>query len=440
MHTNPRLIAARLIHSLIQHQGSISTLLPAAASELEERERPLLQQLVYGCCREFFRLQAIAERLLHQPLRQRDEDLLALILLGLYQLREMRIPAHAAISETVDCVDGLGKPRHRGLVNALLRRYQREREALDATLSRESDAFRYNHPSWMLDKLRHNWPDHWTQLIAENDHKGPMTLRVNEHLLTRDAMLSKLSDAGFDAYPGQLSRSTIYLHSPCDTARLPGFATGEISVQDEAAQLSADLLQLQPGQRVLDACAAPGGKLCHLLEREPALTQVIALELNPQRAERIRANLERQNLASRCDLRVADAASDEWWDGEAFDRILLDAPCSGSGVIRRNPDIKLLRRNEDLVPLASLQLQLLEALWRKLKPGGLLLYATCSVFPQENERVIERFSKLYSDLHVEPVPLDAGLDRTYGRQLFPQRDGHDGFFYACLRKQPSQGN
>ncbi|KAA0873778.1 16S rRNA (cytosine(967)-C(5))-methyltransferase RsmB [Nitrincola tapanii] len=435
-----RLQATKLIESLILGQGSLSSLLPPALTQVREEERPLLQQLCYGTLREFFRLEAIALHLLREPPRERDADVLALILIGLYQLREMRTATHAAVDETVKTARLLNKPWAKGLINALLRRYLREEDQLIAELHAESSTFRYNHPDWMLDKLRHNWPEHWQQLVWENDQRAPMTLRVNSRLTSRAAMLTKLQEAGIQAHLGAHSPTSIYLQTPCDVTQLPGFARGEISVQDEAAQLSAELLQLAPGQRVLDACAAPGGKLCHLLEKEENLAEVIALELNPKRAARINENLERLGLSDACHLILTDATQTDWWDGRPFDRILIDAPCSGSGVIRRNPDIKLLRLSEDLLALAKIQLSLLEALWPLLAPGGLLVYATCSIFPQENERVIERFCRQHADAEIDPIPLSLGVDRQGMRQIFPALDGPDGFFYARLRKgSPAEG-
>lgn len=240
--------------------------------------------------------------------------------------------------------------------------------------------------------------------------------------------------------PGQEAQSALLLNQAVNTDRIPGFASGAFSVQDEAAQFANQLLAPQPGQRVLDACAAPGGKLCHLLEANPELAEVVAVEMEPARMERLRDNLERLHLSHESVLHLGDAGAQDWWDGNAFDRILVDAPCSGSGVIRRNPDIKFLRRNEDLIPLADMQLRILENLWSMLKPGGRLLYATCSVFPQENERIIERFVKRHADARSLPVELNCGVERPFGRQLFPAAGGTDGFFYALLARQtPASG-
>lgn len=430
---NIRAQAAQVLAPLLGQHGSLKAHLPEALKQCPVEERPLLQQLCYGTLRELYRLNALAESLLQRPFREADLDLQALLLIGLYQLRSMRIPAHAAVNETVNAITDLNKPWARKLFNAVLRRYQREQQTLEQGLE-QHPGFRCNHPQWMIDKLSHNWPGQWQEILQQNDRQAPMTLRINKRLLTRDKALALLSEHSIDAYPGQFCDSAIYLEHAVDIARIPGFEQGYFSVQDEAAQLACELLACQPGDRVLDACAAPGGKLCHLLEANPQLGEVVAVEMEPARAERIRDNLARLHLASECLLHLGDASASSWWDGKLFDRILVDAPCSGTGVIRRNPDIKLLRRNEDIVALADMQLAILGNLWPMLKPGGRLVYATCSVFSQENERVIERFAKQHSDLQIEPIAADWGIQGHYGRQLFPQERGHDGFFYAVLTK------
>ncbi|WP_432697120.1 16S rRNA (cytosine(967)-C(5))-methyltransferase RsmB [Marinobacterium sp. YM272] len=430
---NIRVRAATLIASLLQQRGSLKTLLPEALDGCEPRDRPLLQQLCYGTLRDLYRLDAIAGRLLKRPFREQDEDLHALLLIGLYQLRSLRIPAHAAVSETVDGAEHFNKTWATKVLNAVLRRFQREQQQLEESLAQD-ETFQWNHPKWMIEKLRHNWPDHWQAILSANDLQGPMTLRVNKRLLTRDKAIELLNQQGIDVIPGRFSPQALTLSEARDTDEIPGFADGAFSVQDEAAQLANQLLDIQPGQRVLDACAAPGGKLCHLLEATAKHGDVVAVEMEPSRLERTRDNLERLRLSHECTLHLGDASAHDWWDGKPFDRILVDAPCSGTGVIRRNPDIKVLRQNEELLGLASLQLNILENLWGMLKPGGRLVYATCSVFPQENERIVQRFVKLHADASSVPVPLTCGIERPFGRQLFPVEGGHDGFFYAILTK------
>ncbi|WP_164498075.1 16S rRNA (cytosine(967)-C(5))-methyltransferase RsmB [Nitrincola tibetensis] len=432
---NVREAAAIVISHLIQQQGSLTTLLSDQFETISERDKALLQQLCYGTARDYYRLYAVAGRLLKQPCDQTDTDVLALILLGLYQLRDMRIPAHAAISETVSAISALGKPWAKGLINAILRRYQREGVDIEEKLAKTDESYAFNHPTWMIEKLRHNWPDHWQSLLHNNDIKGPLCLRINALKLTVGQWETQAQAQAIGYQSGHFSEHAIYLDEAMDVHLIPGFDEGHLSIQDEAAQLASALLELAPGQRVLDACAAPGGKLCHLLESEAELSDVIGLELNEGRIGRIYQNLERLGLQTRCQVLQGDASSQDWWDGQLFDRILLDTPCSGTGVIRRNPDIKILRQNENILHLAKLQLDILENLWQVLKVDGVLVYATCSVFPQENERIIERFCKLHSDAHHDPIKAEWGIERPYGRQLFPQTSSHDGFFYARLIKK-----
>ncbi|MBP0049940.1 16S rRNA (cytosine(967)-C(5))-methyltransferase RsmB [Marinobacterium sp. AK62] len=431
---NIRALAANVLAPLLRQHGSLSTHLPDALVHCPEQDRALLQQLCYGTMRELFRLERLAQHFLRKPFRTQDLDLQALLLIGLWQLRASRIPAHAALNETVSATEDLNKAWAGKLLNAILRRYQREHSEVEAELANDP-VFQWNHPQWFISKLMHNWPDHWQDILSANDTQAPMTLRVNKRLLTRKKALDRLSEAGLEAKACAYSPDGITLKKPADVAALPGFAEGALSVQDEAAQLAAGLLATEPGDRVLDACAAPGGKLCHLLEQNTQLKEVVAVELEPERARRIHDNLHRLGLQLECQVLTADATSHDWWDGQLFDRILVDAPCSATGVIRRHPDIKLLRQGEDIAALAGIQLGILTNLWGLLKPGGRLVYATCSIFSQENERIIERFLKQQPDARHQSIDADWGEARPYGRQLFPQVDGHDGFYYAVLNKQ-----
>ncbi|MDO6562354.1 16S rRNA (cytosine(967)-C(5))-methyltransferase RsmB [Amphritea sp. 1_MG-2023] len=431
---NIRAIAARALGPVIGRKESLNTALPRALQHCHENDRALLQQLCYGTMRSLPKLACLADKLLKKPFKPQDQDLYALVLLGFYQLLEMRVPAHAAISETVEAAAQLNKGWAKGLLNALLRTLQREQDTLFEQLS-EQPEFRYNHPQWMIAKLQHNWPDQWQEVVTQNNQQPPMTLRINKRKTNREAYLQQLHDADIAASATPYSNVGIQLASPVDVSILPGFEYGFVSVQDEAAQLSSTLLDLQPGQRVLDACAAPGGKLCHILEHEPDLAHVTAIELEESRASRIQENLLRLNLDA--DVIIDDAASHTWWDGAQYDRILVDAPCSAAGVIRRNPDIKHLRQSEDIKTLTEIQLSILENCWKLLKPSGRLLYATCSVFPQENERVVERFTKAHADACHLPIVAEWGIERPFGRQLFPQPQGHDGFYYAVLLKDQS---
>ncbi|WP_309544734.1 16S rRNA (cytosine(967)-C(5))-methyltransferase RsmB [Alkalilimnicola ehrlichii] len=320
-----------------------------------------------------------------------------------------------------------------GLINALLRRFLREQEALRAAVAADP-AIAYSHPRWLLQRLQKAWPEQWEEIVTANNAHPPMTLRVNARRGSRDAYLARLQEAGIEAVAHPLARDTVQLSAPVPVDRLPGFADGDVSVQDAAAQLAADLLAAPAGARVLDACAAPGGKACHVLERQPDLAELWAVDVDAARSERINENLTRLGLAA--NVVVADAAEPEaWWDGQGFERILIDAPCSGSGVIRRHPDIKWLRRDSDIAALAAIQKKLLLQLWPLLVPGGKLVYVTCSVFPEENDRQIREFVAATADARVEPLACsDWGAVQSCGVQLLPGRHNVDGFYYACLSK------
>lgn len=429
---NPRLAAARALAAVLQGKASLAGSLPQQLQQVSERDRALVRELALGTARWQPRLDILGAQFLDKPLRRSDQDVQALLLIGLYQLLHTRIPKHAAIGETVACAALLKKPWAKGLLNAVLRRAQREAEELLLQLEKDPVVLTA-HPRWLQKALKAHWPQHWLDICAANNLHPPMCLRVNRRQISRDDYLQQLQQAGIAAQPTTYSHSGIRLAQPCDVQQLPGFAAGWCSVQDEAAQLSAQLLDLQPGQRVLDACCAPGGKTCDILENEPELQSLLALDLEPERLQRVRENLERLQLTAR--LQAADASDTTgWWDGQPFDRILLDAPCSATGVIRRNPDIKLTRQSGDITELARLQGALLDALWPTLAPGGLLLYATCSVLPTENSEVIAAFLARTADAGEMPTALDCGLPQPCGRQLLPQPDGHDGFYYALLHK------
>ena len=429
---NPRLAAARALAAVLSGKASLNSSLPAQLDKVDERDRGLTQDLAFGTARWQPRLDLLAAQLLQKPFKAADADVQALLLVGLYQLFYTRIPAHAAIGETVGCADKLKKPWAKALLNAVLRRAQREGQELLASMERDP-VVRTAHPRWLQKSLKAFWPEQWEAICAANNAHPPMILRVNRRHHSRDAYLALLAEAGIGASACQYSRDGIVLAEACDVRGLPGFAEGWVSVQDEAAQLSADLLELAPGQRVLDACCAPGGKTCHLLEAEAGLAQMVAIDLEAKRLTRVRENLERLQLDAEliaCDAR--DTAS--WWDGKPFQRILLDAPCSATGVIRRPPDIKLTRQADDIPALAALQGELLDALWPTLEVGGMLLYATCSSLPTENTEVIAAFLARTPGARELDLATEAGLRQPHGRQLLAQEGGHDGFYYAKLIK------
>lgn len=431
---NPRLAAARALTAVLSGKASLGSSLPPQLDKVEHHDRALAQDLAFGAARWQPRLQLLAEKLLEKPFKAADKDMEALLLIGLYQLLHSRIPEHAAIGETVGCAGALKKPWAKGLLNAVLRRAQREHEAIFAELDRDP-VLHTAHPRWLQKQLKAFWPEHWQAICAANNAHPPLILRVNRRHGSRDEYLAELRSAGFEAVPCTYSRDGVRLLQPCDVTTLPGFREGRVSVQDEAAQLAADLLELAPDQRVLDACAAPGGKTCHLLEVEPALSEVVAVDLEAKRLARVRENLDRLRLDAT--LIAADGRDTAaWWDGQPFQRILLDAPCSATGVIRRHPDIKLTRQPEDIPALAQLQGELLDALWPTLAPGGILLYATCSVLPTENSETIAAFLARTPDAQEVAIAGEFGLQPAHGRQLLPQLDGHDGFYYAKLLKMP----
>jgi 16S rRNA (cytosine967-C5)-methyltransferase len=429
---NPRLAAAHALAAVLGGKASLNSSLPKQLDKVEARDRGLTQDLAFGTARWQPRLSALAERLLQKPFKAADADVEALMLVGLYQLFYSRVPAHAAIGETVGCADKLKKPWAKGLLNAVLRRAQREGAEILAELERDP-VVRTAHPRWLQKSLKAFWPEQWEAICAANNAHPPMILRVNRRHHSRDTYLQLLSAAGVAATPCTFSSDGIVLAAACDVRDLPGFAEGWISVQDEAAQLAAELLDLAPGQRVLDACCAPGGKTCHLLEAQADLQAVVAVDLEAKRLVRVRENLDRLGLDAQ--LIAADGRDTAaWWDGQPFQRILLDAPCSATGVIRRHPDIKLTRQPDDIAALATLQGELLDALWPTLQVGGILLYATCSTLPTENTEVVAAFLARTSGARELDLATQAGIKQPHGRQLLAQEGGHDGFYYAKLIK------
>jgi 16S rRNA (cytosine967-C5)-methyltransferase len=429
---NPRLAAAKALAAVLSGKASLNSSLPTQLDKVEDRDRGFTQDLAFGTARWQPRLSALAAKLLQKPFKAADADVEALLLVGLYQLLYTRVPAHAAIGETVGCADKLKKPWAKALLNAVLRNAQRESETIFAELERDP-VVRTAHPRWLQKSLKAFWPEQWEAICAANNAHPPMILRVNRRHHSRDTYLGLLTEAGIAATPCVYSRDGIVLEAATDVRSLPGFAEGWISVQDEAAQLAADLLDLAPGQRVLDACCAPGGKTCHILEAEPKLAGVVAVDLEAKRLVRVRENLERLKLSA--ELIAADGRDTQaWWDGKPFQRILLDAPCSATGVIRRHPDIKLTRQPDDIAALAVLQGELLDAMWTTLEVGGILLYATCSTLPTENTEVIEAFLARTPGARELDLATAAGIKQPHGRQLLAQQGGHDGFYYAKLIK------
>jgi 16S rRNA (cytosine967-C5)-methyltransferase len=426
-----RAAAARVIADVLGGH-SLNQALPARLSKVRERDRGLLQQLCYGTLRHAPRLQGMLVQLLDKPLKDKDRDLQGLILCGLYQLDNTRVPDHAAVAATVSATKALKKDWARGMTNAVLRRYLREREQLTQTLE---PAARNSHPRWLFNEIQQQWPVDADSIVAANNQQPPMTLRLNTRQMKREDYLTTLEAAGIAARPGNISPYAIQLSKPVDVLELPGFATGNVSVQDEAAQVAAILLQGAAGERILDACAAPGGKSCHILECQPQLAELVTMDVDELRLVKVSENLTRLGLHAT--VLVGDAAAPPpVLKHASFDRILVDAPCSASGVIRRHPDVKLLRRPADIDNFAEQQLAILKGLWPLLKPGGTLLYVTCSILNEENSQVVQRFLALGEDAELETVEVDWGEPVASGRQLLPGPDGPDGLFYARLHKTP----
>ncbi|MCO1333071.1 16S rRNA (cytosine(967)-C(5))-methyltransferase RsmB [Microbulbifer sp. OS29] len=433
MSRDVRAVAARVITALLEERGSLARLLPAAEDKVEERDRSLLRELCYGCARTAPRLQLIAAKLLRK--KPTDAAVNALILLGLYQLEYTRIPDHAAISATVNAARSLGLDRATGVINGVLRNALRNAEQLQRKLS-GNPQFSSMHPAWLQQQIKAAWPSQASDIFRANNTNPPMTLRVNTAKISRAEYLQQLDDTGLSAEACAISPVGITLVEPVSVNILPGFAEGLVSVQDESAQLAALLLAPFEGARVLDACAAPGGKSCHLLEQQASI-HLSALDIEETRLVRIEENLQR--CGQHAELICADVTQpDAWWDGQQYDHILLDAPCSATGVIRRNPDIKLLRRETDIVELATLQSKILRTLWPLLKPGGQLVYATCSSLPTENSEVVAAFIADTEDASDNtPEQLNDkpwGEKQVAGMQLLPQTGGGDGFYYALLSK------
>lgn len=419
---NSRRIAARVLLRVVEQGQSLTEALASELTALPSaQDRAFAQALCYGVMRWYWRLDAILRQLVHKPIQVPEVRLLALI--GLQQLAHMAVKPHAAVAETVAATARY--PWAKPLLNAVLRNYQRNREALEAAVQTDTSAA-YAHPDWLIQRLRVDWPGLWRGILEANNAHPPMTLRINRRKIGRDDYMARLADAGLTATRAPCADGLI-LERPVDVNALPGFSSGWVSVQDAAAQNAAPLLALEPGQRVLDACAAPGGKTAHILEHCPDLSGLVAVDADGARAGRIRETLERLQLVAA--VAVGDARQPlTWWDGRPFDRILLDAPCSATGVIRRHPDIKWLRRPDDIARFAAQQAEILDALWPTLAPGGRLLYVTCSVFDDENGRQIERFCARHADA------LRVDIDGRPECQLLPDAD-HDGFYYALLAKR-----
>ncbi|MGF1779447.1 16S rRNA (cytosine(967)-C(5))-methyltransferase RsmB [Vibrio nomapromontoriensis] len=423
---NVRAVAANILFQVVDKGQSLSNALPAGQQQVKPRDQALLQEICFGALRILPRLESIASELMEKPLKGKQRVFHHLILVGIYQIGNMRIPAHAAVGETVEATKTLKGPKLRGLINAVLRNYQRNQEQLDE-ISMSHNAGKYGHPGWLLKLLQNSYPEQWADILEANNTKAPMWLRVNHQHHTRDEYLELLKNEGIDCTAHSEAQDALKLAAPCDVNNLPGFDKGWVSVQDAAAQLSLNYLQPQDGELILDCCAAPGGKTAHILERTTG-SKVVAIDCDETRLKRVHDNLQRLQLQAT--VVCGDARTpQEWWQGEQFDRILLDAPCSATGVIRRHPDIKWLRRAEDIAALAELQREIFDAMWQQLKSGGTMVYATCSITPQENVEQVKAFLARTSNAQL----VDSDINHP-GRQILPGEEDMDGFYYAVLKK------
>ena len=433
-----RSLAAHAVARLLREGVTLDAALKDALVGADAKLYSSVRSLGYGAVRGYFRHEAILGKLLSTPVRSLDFLVRALLSVALYELEDERTPEYAVVDAAVQTAKATDAVRASGLINAVLRRYLRERKTVDAEIA-SRPATRHAAPIWLADRFRADWPVRWTQLLAASDSHAPMWLRVNSRLKTTAEYLGQLQQAGIGARAEERVPYAIMLDSPCDVHELPGFSEGVVSVQDLGAQCVAFPLKLEPQQRVLDACAAPGGKTALIAERQPALKKLVAVDIDPHRLSRVRENLSRENLMA--EVLAGDAtAPAKWWDGAPFDRILLDAPCSGLGVIRRHPDIRLRKSPSDIDKLPGLQGRLLKATWDLLVPGGRLVYVTCTVTRSENRDVIAAFLSGHPDASI--VPSEAwdgwpgiGEADEFGRQILPGEAGADGFYYAALTKQ-----
>ncbi|HEU4603191.1 MAG TPA: 16S rRNA (cytosine(967)-C(5))-methyltransferase RsmB [Steroidobacteraceae bacterium] len=429
--------AARVVAQVAFEGQSLDKALAIALTSVDrDQDRGLLRALCYDSIRWYVRLDALLRTLLSKPSQRLDPEIHGLAIVGLCQLQQTDIPAHAAVMETVNAAKILRQPRASGLINALLRRYQREGVGLLESIDRDL-ALKTSHPRWLVKQLTCDWGAQAAAILEANNERPPFWIRVNTRRVSVEEYRTALAARGFAVAQVARYPEGLRLERAVDVNELPGFGEGLISVQDAAAQWAARLIDPAAGERILDACAAPGGKTCHLLELQPGIAELVAVDISSERTVRIQQNLERLGLTAT--LRVGNAAEPaQWWDGRRFDRILLDVPCSATGVIRRHPDVKLLRRPEDIAELARRQSQLLRAMWPLLNPGGRLVYASCSAFSAENSEVVGPFLRETSDAKDVTRAIlginDKDLTQEVGYRIAAGTDAMDGFYYACLQK------
>ena len=428
MSINIRALAAKCTFNVVDKGRSLSEELPDAQSKAEDKDRALLQELCFGVLRYLPELENDVRKFVEKPLKGKQRVFHFLMLVGIYQIKYTRIPDHAALSETVAACKPLKNFHLKGLVNAVLRNFQRSLASDNTKPDNIPEPIAFNHPSWFIKKVKAAYPEQWQNILTANLARPPMWLRVNQQHNSVSQYQEKLSALDIDITCQDERSGALLLTNPIDVNKLPNFADGHSSVQDAAAQQAAVLLDAQPNEHILDCCAAPGGKTCHMLELEPSL-EMTAIDVEESRLMRVEENMQRLNLDAT--LIVGDATQpSSWWNGKQYDRILLDAPCSATGVIRRHPDIKWLRKADDIEKLSELQQQILKNIWPLLKSGGTLLYATCSILPAENDEQITRFLSEQSDASL----IKINNSDKIGWQILPSEHDMDGFYYAKLMK------
>lgn len=421
-------LRAQVIRTLlaVQQGQSLASILPVHLSKVAERDRALFHELVLGTLRQWYALKSITLPLLVKPLN--NETVETCLYVGLYQVLCTRVPSHAAISETVTAAKQLGYEALSGVVNAILRRVSRETSEFQTALAQA-----HGLPSWLYKHLKKDWPEQLEQLTNTLKQTAPLTLRVNTRQISRDDYLEILQEQEIAAEACTVSAVGIVMLQNVHIPDLPGFDEGVFSVQDEHAQLCAMLLPNLDGKVVVDACAAPGGKTAHLLEKfQPK--KLIALDQDAKRLLRVSENLERLQLNQEAQVEILAADATTWNASEAVDCIVLDAPCSAIGVLRRHPDIRLLRQSSDIQQTVALQQQILQQMWQQLKVGGTLLYITCSVLKAENEQQMQQFFAEHQNAKEVKIDANWGITQLYGRQLLPKEGRGDGFYYCRIEK------
>ena len=427
---NIRALAAKCIFSVVEQGRSLTEELPKHADKSADKDKGLLQEICYGVIRFLPELEYEVQQLMKKPFVKKQRINHFLLLVGIYQIKHMRIPDHAAVSETVDATKALKCHQIKGVINGVLRGYQRNQEKGKEDQDKLPDPIKFNHPGWFINKVKLAYPNNWQEILNANQQKPPMWLRVNVIHHSVESYSDLLKQASINIVSIEEASGAILLEKAVDVSMLPGFDKGWVSIQDGAAQQAAHLLACSSGDHVLDCCAAPGGKTCHILERQPKVASMTAIDIEEKRLVRVEENLQRLNLSAKV---IAGDASDPdtWWDGEQFDKILLDAPCSATGVIRRHPDIKWLRKPADIENLSQLQQEILRKTWSLLKPGGTLLYATCSILPEENSAQIAHFLGQNEDAKEISITNN---ENDIGWQILPSEQSMDGFYYAKLLK------